>query len=92
MFIIRCFIICFMWELSTFINKKRAILVVVFFYRYSIVEFLLQSKINMHVPSNSGITPMCVAITHSNPAMVRYLIMYGYNVNKVCLQIQYIRY
>ena len=53
-------------------------------FRYAITEFLLENKINKHAVSHSGITPMAIAVEHLNPAMVRILIKYGYNMNKVC--------
>ena len=52
-------------------------------FRYTITEFLLENKINKHAVSHSGITPMAIAVEHLNPAMVRILIKYGYNMNKV---------
>ena len=53
-------------------------------FRYAITEFLLENKINKHAVSHSGITPMAIAVEHLNPAMVKILIKYGYNMNKAC--------
>ena len=58
--------------------------VCIYCFRYAITEFLLENKINKHAVSHSGITPMAIAVEHLNPAMVRILIKYGYNMNKVC--------
>ncbi|ESO90812.1 hypothetical protein LOTGIDRAFT_191633, partial [Lottia gigantea] len=51
--------------------------------RYDICELLLQNNIKLHAATKHGATAMTVALHQNKPSMIRLLVRYGYQVDKM---------